>query len=454
MDEQSWTRWIMQTARSWSDISPVVRETGVEKVDGDHRRLTEYALELNQLIERMNREMYDLDCIRQQTDLLKKLYEYTVDHFSREEDILERYQIPKIEIHKQQHARILTMLTNVLEDFEAGRISVTMNLKLAILEWVVNHVNNIDFHSFTLENLQKTMDIASEWSDIQEIVRSTGISHIDNDHKDIAICTIKVNQVIDSYSKKDEPQTDMGSVSQAIKEQYDCAQKHFDWEEEFILNFRISGYEAQKREHDKFLESLQEYLTQLNAGDKRDLLDRVRSTGLGWLVNHINKHDYNVFCKTDWITHVFDRASRLEDVASLVKKTGIAEVDEDHIKLVDMTLEINQLLDKQGESERTIRKMGGEFCAKLYAFAKEHFSREEHIMKQKELPSYQAHHAEHQRLLGMIHTFQSHLNEGRIGLSTYFKSRVLHWWVNHTNGTDIDTFVETGAGDGADVSES
>ena len=44
MNPRDWGRWVMQTARTWDDLSPVIRACGLDSVDDDHRRMIEYEL--------------------------------------------------------------------------------------------------------------------------------------------------------------------------------------------------------------------------------------------------------------------------------------------------------------------------------------------------------------------------------------------------------------------------
>lgn len=128
--ETSWVRWVLQTARTWDDISVVIKETGIEKIDNDHRHMTDYALAINNMIDTMERGEHNLDFINHQADLLQKLYDYTLKHFSREEDLIQSFNMDGYNDHKSVHEEILAMIRNTIDDFNTGRLTISQNLKI------------------------------------------------------------------------------------------------------------------------------------------------------------------------------------------------------------------------------------------------------------------------------------------------------------------------------------
>ncbi len=56
ISNQNWTRWILQTARKWEDIDEIIKITGIDTIDNDHRKMAEYALEINNLIDLFEKE--------------------------------------------------------------------------------------------------------------------------------------------------------------------------------------------------------------------------------------------------------------------------------------------------------------------------------------------------------------------------------------------------------------
>ncbi len=438
MKEEQWTRWVMQTARTWADISPIMRETGIETVDKDHRRMIEHALELNQLIARMDKE-FNLEALKAQADLLKTLHEYTVGHFGREEVILERYKSPALDGQRRQHKRILDMLSAASADFEAGKTTVTQNLKLAIFEWVINHVNEMDYNAFSVQGLHEALSRAREWQDIAEIVRMTGIKIIDDDHRQLGESILRLHRALDLARDKDSEDDSSRQILERLHELHSCAHRHFDREIEFMQNYRVQGLDTQMNQHEAFLTTISGHIENVTASGAQHA-ESLKSTIMHWLVHHVNELDYAIFCKSDWAQRALEAAGSLAQVGGLIQKTGITEVDHDHVALAETALEINHLLGDTTVDEQSSRQKGREIFDKMYALAEQHFAREEGIMQEQALEAYDTHREEHQRLLTAVENFRKQLIEGRVGISQSLKTTLLQWLINHTNGTDIATF--------------
>lgn len=198
MNTKLWTRWVMQTARRWNDISPVIMKTGVNSVDKDHRMMIECALELNNLISEMESNSVSLDLIARQGELLNKFYAITKNHFTREETLILRFGIDGIKTQQREHAVILGMLQDCIDKFDSGQITVNIELKQSILDWVVHHINEIDNKVFALSNWRNVLASATCWEDVSHIINSTGFEHFDNQHKELVEVSLRLNKYVSS----------------------------------------------------------------------------------------------------------------------------------------------------------------------------------------------------------------------------------------------------------------
>lgn len=161
--DQVWMRWVMQTARRWSDISGIVRSMNIPEVDNDHKVFTEYVLELNVLIEALNRGHAGLEAVEREKEIISKVMDYASIHFQREEKIMQSSQLPGLAYHKTQHELFSRMVNGIGKDFQAGRIHATDRLKLHILDWWISHINNVDYPSFVLKsNFQDIADLRGQ----------------------------------------------------------------------------------------------------------------------------------------------------------------------------------------------------------------------------------------------------------------------------------------------------
>ena len=77
--EDAWARWVMETARKWEDIDDLIHHTGIEAVDADHRRMTEVALQISNLLDMLQRtcngRLTANEVLGHEEYVLTKLYE-------------------------------------------------------------------------------------------------------------------------------------------------------------------------------------------------------------------------------------------------------------------------------------------------------------------------------------------------------------------------------------------
>lgn len=149
---QAWMRWVMQTARRWTDISGIVRPIDIAKVDDDHKVFTELVLELNVLIESLSRGEPGMVILEKEKQLFDKVLDYAKVHFDHEETIMLEENLPGYPHHKAQHVIFSGLINDIRKDFQSGRVHATDRLKLTILDWWVSHINNIDYPTFILKS--------------------------------------------------------------------------------------------------------------------------------------------------------------------------------------------------------------------------------------------------------------------------------------------------------------
>jgi len=86
------------------------------------------------------------------TNIFKNLCDYVHIHFKTEEDLMVKYQYPDYEEHKKEHKYCADTILEFKKEIEDGK-AVTMDLLLFLIDWLHNHVLEIDikyapfFHS-------------------------------------------------------------------------------------------------------------------------------------------------------------------------------------------------------------------------------------------------------------------------------------------------------------------
>lgn len=292
--ENAWTHWILNTARSFEDFNSIIKKTNFSAVDSDHRIWIDYCVAVNDLVEKMNSGIYDYEVIEKEGHLFQKLYEYTQNHFSREERFIKQFRLNGLEHQEIQHKKILQAMKEVLDEFSAGKITVSQKLKLAVLEWGIEHINSTDYKTFQTKNFLPFFDSIQRFRDIAPIIQKTSQPVIDSQHHQVTQSALDLVLVIEKEEGNNK--------SRLIAEQYkifkDALRKHFDYEENFMRGNKIPTYTTHKSIHDSFYGNLDQYL--LNPKE-------FKYTILSWWINHINEVDCEAFTLEKWAIPYVER---------------------------------------------------------------------------------------------------------------------------------------------------
>ena len=323
MSNEHWQRWVMQTARSWDDIAPIIKETGIAPVDHDHRQLAEYTLELNELLLDMENN-FSLDNIKEQRALIDRFFEYMQTHFNREEGLIKKFNIPGLKQQQREHQKILKMIENIIFEFKTGRISSAFKVRLQLLDWLVNHVNSTDYETFDFLNICESILVVDNWDDISEFIRKVHVPPIDIEHKVLTESIMKTGRAIRNF--QDNSISDGNVIFGYLEIVLSKAKSHFENEIEIITKFNISGEDIQHEQHNQFLSYIEGQIEILKNG-RFDKLYELERELLFWWVKHINIHDYGTFVKANWFENVFSVSTCPEDVVWLINHTGIKKID-------------------------------------------------------------------------------------------------------------------------------
>ena len=95
MNDKYFNSWVMQTATIWDDISQVIKFVGISYIDRDHKVLANYLIEINRIVIDLKNNKIDMSLIQKQKVILKKLYDYSVAHFRREEKMIVKFKLSR-----------------------------------------------------------------------------------------------------------------------------------------------------------------------------------------------------------------------------------------------------------------------------------------------------------------------------------------------------------------------
>jgi len=114
---------------------------GLKDIDEQHRNLFAVANKAYDLLKNeLRTDKYD-----QIMEILDELREYTVTHFSQEEQYMASIGYPKLLSHKVQHSDFIEKISNVdLNSVDANQEEYLSELLEFFADWLVNHILKTD----------------------------------------------------------------------------------------------------------------------------------------------------------------------------------------------------------------------------------------------------------------------------------------------------------------------
>ncbi len=427
MNDKYFNNWIMQTATTWDDISDIIECVGINFIDSDHKQLANYLVEINRIIIDLKSNKVDMNLIQQQKDILTKLYDYAGAHFKREEKMISKFKLGGLSVQKEQHTKILIMLESILDSFSKGNTTITEDLKLKILDWLVVHINTYDFNTYNLENWSSQLSEAKTIKDILILIKLSGIVSIDKSNKKLIEHLLKI---FNDYSKNSdfiELKKSMLSISDELK-------KNLENEVEFISKYQLKGDKLQISEHDKLCEFIN------NEDVEEKDLSKFKVDLLVLILMHISKVDYQLFNVDEHIDNLLLYSSTKAEIDWLIKKTDYPEIDEQHINFVDLLLNFTHELNEANSKEELL-EITGKGTSSLIKYARDHFEHEETIMKEKpNLPGINEHKIAHNNILDKLSQIKYFVDNQKVDVFPILRSKILNLWIHHTNSVDQITF--------------
>ncbi|HVN48756.1 MAG TPA: bacteriohemerythrin [Bacteroidota bacterium] len=112
-------------------------ETGISKIDEQHRRLFDM---VNELLDQKTRSYNE----RQIFSLLNGLVKYAEEHFATEEKYLSYFKYPKFEEHTRQHLAFLQEITKFAQKLEDHQANVFPQMLEFLKRWYFTHIGESD----------------------------------------------------------------------------------------------------------------------------------------------------------------------------------------------------------------------------------------------------------------------------------------------------------------------
>jgi len=114
-------------------------ETGVDKIDTQHRELVD---RINDVLA-MGEKSISKEVTKKTLDMLG---DYIVKHFNDEEALQKQSGYPKYDLHREQHQFYFNEFQKLKKEFiENGHsMKFTLDLNNSIIGWIVKHIRSVD----------------------------------------------------------------------------------------------------------------------------------------------------------------------------------------------------------------------------------------------------------------------------------------------------------------------
>lgn len=111
--------------------------TGIDKVDQQHRRLVDIVNGIYEALERGK-------TIKELGPSFKELIAYTKTHFSDEQVIMRTYKYEALTQHEGFHRDLTKQVIDYVADLEKGKQIESNDLMVFLKDWLIKHIMNED----------------------------------------------------------------------------------------------------------------------------------------------------------------------------------------------------------------------------------------------------------------------------------------------------------------------
>jgi hemerythrin len=110
---------------------------GVRVLDEDHKKLIAMINELHaSMMEGHSNEVVG--------GVLRRLANYTVEHFQREEKLFAETGYPNAAAHKREHEKLKSQVMAEIQKFQAGTVGLGMETLNFLRDWLKHHIQESD----------------------------------------------------------------------------------------------------------------------------------------------------------------------------------------------------------------------------------------------------------------------------------------------------------------------
>jgi hemerythrin len=344
-------------------------------------------------------------------ELCTRLRDTTIEHFKREEAFISEHNLVGMYQHAQQHQNILKQLNEMVKNLSAGRLNITLNLKEAIMEWVVIHINEEDARLFGPQSLAAAIVARPESSSILNSFKQTGIPSLDH-----------------IYRKIDEAAAAFGTSDIEISTLKRLFETSLAMERKLQERYKIGNQDLHKEEHRKMVKTLKGLLD-IDEAERKPVLEQ----WLAMWLHHHRVHHLQHFDVSKWISPQLIKATKPDDLVHLFPPLGNDELDQGRDYTVRLLIKIIKAFQRLEVHEdqtinhkellKSLKKIKGHVRFQ-HELEEEHFSH--HPSRVRNL-----HIDEHRRWMKDLTYFDVLMQNHQLALGSSTLNRLVATWGAH-----------------------
>jgi hemerythrin len=109
----------------------------VKEMDDQHKRL--FAI-----LDQLHAAMLSGKGNAAMADVLTSLQNYTIQHFAKEEEYMQKFSYPGLAEQKTQHALFIKKIAEYQKGLHDKKLGLSVDVMKFLKEWLVNHIQVID----------------------------------------------------------------------------------------------------------------------------------------------------------------------------------------------------------------------------------------------------------------------------------------------------------------------
>lgn len=193
MNDLAFDRWLLQTSEVWKDVESTIKKLEVPGIDLVNQHLVELLMDLNGVSKNVKNNKFDIDLLEKELSILNDLKNFFILTKFEYDQLADDLSLENKWILAQSGTNILAVIQKLINYCHQGKIRLSQELKVELIDGVVNYINHQCVLSFAKENFLKS-NINSFWNEAAE--------EIGENKKNVNISQESFRKALDS-SKED-----------------------------------------------------------------------------------------------------------------------------------------------------------------------------------------------------------------------------------------------------------